>query len=84
MLAALRAGGGPHTPGFRPDVRVPQGYPRVSFQSMARTRSNNACAPAASLAPQYPDSSATRSTARVSFALPAAVNNRALQLPGSE
>jgi len=28
VLAALRAGGGPHTPGLRPDVRVPHGWLR--------------------------------------------------------
>jgi very-short-patch-repair endonuclease len=31
VLASLRAGGGPHTPGFRPDVRVPQSLLRCRW-----------------------------------------------------
>ena len=56
----------------------------VSFHNIATTRSTSARAASAWRASQYPHATATRSAARVSFALPAAVNSRALRLPGSE
>lgn len=57
-------------------------YPRVIFHRMAMTRRSSATDASACCAGRCPHATATRNAVSVSFALPAALNSRALAIPG--